>query len=301
MRLAELAAAEIGARLRGPGLRLAFAGMDINIWTDLPGVASQMAALYADHVPADTTGVDDFRIRLTFPDRLQRGLRHRTQAYIDGNAAFAPLPMRLAYLFVEATLNWCLGTYAAHQLVLHAAVVERAGAAIIMPGPSGSGKSTLAAALVARGWRLLSDELGIIRPEDGHLLAAPRPISLKNNATALIRRCAPDGYFSPVFSGTAKGELTFLRPPADSVRRGAETALPGYVIAPTFRPGTPVRLDPVGKAEAFRMLVDNALNYRTTLKVGFDTVVRLVETCQVFRLSYDRLEDAADTVERLCR
>jgi predicted ATPase len=30
---------------------------------------------------------------------------------------------------------------------------------VILPAPPGSGKSTLCAALVTRGWRLLSDEL----------------------------------------------------------------------------------------------------------------------------------------------
>ena len=48
-------------------------------------------------------------------------------------------------------------------LLVHAAVLERDGRAVVMPGPSGVGKSTLCAALVARGWRLLSDEVAMIR------------------------------------------------------------------------------------------------------------------------------------------
>ena len=69
---------------------------------------------------------------------------------------------------------------------MHAAVFERDSSAVVLPGPSGVGKSTLCAALVARGWRLLSDEVAMIRPQDGLLQPYPRPISLKNESIEMI-------------------------------------------------------------------------------------------------------------------
>ncbi|CAA7615400.1 HPr kinase [Candidatus Terasakiella magnetica] len=47
-------------------------------------------------------------------------------------------------------------------LPLHASCVEVDGRAIAFAGPSGVGKSTLAAALLAQGWRLLSDDVTVV-------------------------------------------------------------------------------------------------------------------------------------------
>ncbi|MEM1115074.1 MAG: hypothetical protein AAGJ11_01115 [Bacteroidota bacterium] len=48
------------------------------------------------------------------------------------------------------------------QLVLHGSCVARDGVAVGFVGESGWGKSTLAASLVARGWRLLTDDLLVV-------------------------------------------------------------------------------------------------------------------------------------------
>ena len=66
-----------------------------------------------------------------------------------------------------------------------------------MIGLPGSGKSTLAAGLVYRGgWRLLSDELALLSLGDGAVSALPKPISLKNESIAIMKRFAPGASFS---------------------------------------------------------------------------------------------------------
>ena len=79
--------------------------------------------------------------------------------------------------------------------MLHAAVVERNGSALFLPAMPGSGKSTLCAALTYRGWRLFSDEFGLIEPARGAVLPLPRAIPLKNRSIEVIRRFAPQGPF----------------------------------------------------------------------------------------------------------
>jgi len=63
-------------------------------------------------------------------------------------------------------------------LPLHASAVDIDGRALLVSGVSGAGKSTLAAALSARGYRLLSDDLCALEMQDGHdlkiLSAFPR-------------------------------------------------------------------------------------------------------------------------------
>jgi hypothetical protein len=62
---------------------------------------------------------------------------------------------------------------------LHAAVVVVEGRGIAFLGDSGYGKSTLAASFVRDGYRILTDDLLIIREVDGVLCALPGPPRIK--------------------------------------------------------------------------------------------------------------------------
>ena len=60
------------------------------------------------------------------------------------------------------------------ELVLRASAIDIGGASVAFLGPPGIGKSTLATALVQKGYRLVSDELCLIRTElDGRRLIEP--------------------------------------------------------------------------------------------------------------------------------
>lgn len=78
----------------------------------------------------------------------------------------------------EWGLNWVVAQNAHQFLVIHAAVVERHGRALIFPGAPGSGKSTLCAALLSRGWRLLSDEMALISRQNGEVTPFFRVLSV---------------------------------------------------------------------------------------------------------------------------
>jgi hypothetical protein len=72
------------------------------------------------------------------------------------------------------------------QIVLHASAVEVNGSAVLFCGPSGAGKSTLAAALVQRGYRLLTDDLcAITLPLAGAPIVHPDGRQLKLWAEAI--------------------------------------------------------------------------------------------------------------------
>lgn len=63
------------------------------------------------------------------------------------------------FALLQWGMNWCIAGHARHYLVLHAAVLERDGGAVVLPGDSGAGKSTLTAALMLAGRRLLLSHL----------------------------------------------------------------------------------------------------------------------------------------------
>ncbi len=72
------------------------------------------------------------------------------------------------------------------QIVLHASAVEVNGSAVLFCGPSGAGKSTLAAALVQRGYRLLTDDFcAITLPLGGTPIVHPDGRQLKLWAEAI--------------------------------------------------------------------------------------------------------------------
>jgi HprK-related kinase A len=202
---------------------------------------------------------------------------------------------------LEWGLNWCIAKRCHHLLMLHAAVVERNGRALILPAWPGHGKSTLCAALVHSGWRLFCDEFGLVRPEDGALLPLPRLIPLKNESIEVIRSFAPNAHIGPSFHGTRKGTIAHVRPPTESVERMHETARPGWFVFPRWVAGSPLRLEPMLKSEAFLMVATNAFNYEVLGQTSFELVGQMVNDCDCYSLIYSDLDEALKALDELTR
>ena len=147
-------------------------------------VAQEVLALYEGYPFESGTALSDFRIELK-PSALSRAwIQNHVQVYIDQQTPFKPLPRHLGLPMVESAINWCIGTRVARYLLIHGAVIEREDRAVVMPGVSGAGKSTLTAALVANGWRLLSDEVAISDPRNGLACidSSAQPASIRPSA-----------------------------------------------------------------------------------------------------------------------
>jgi HprK-related kinase A len=183
---------------------------------------------------------------------------------------------------------------------MHAAVLERDGGALLIPAPSGSGKSTLCAALACSRWRLFSDETAIFAA-DGALRPNPRPVSLKNRSIELIRRLYPEAHIGRVISGVPKGEVAYMRAPRAAVERAREPARPVMVVKPVFEEGAAATARPLSRTDAFRMLMENAVNFSAMLRHGFDVLTATVERCGLYELRYSELPAAIDAIERLHR
>jgi HprK-related kinase A len=201
--------------------------------------------------------------------------------------------------FTEWGLNWCICSYAHQFLMFHSGVVEKAGRAAILAGPPGSGKSTLCAALLARGWRLLSDELALLDPARARLLPIPRPVALKGASIGLIEELLPHLGIGRVFPHTEKGTLAHLRPPIDAVERQAEPALPAWVVFPRHAESVGTELAPMRKAGAFLRLEENCFNYNTLGRTAFDSIGQLIETTECYELTFAQAMEAAELVDRL--
>jgi HprK-related kinase A len=259
----------------------------------------QLADLYRFYPRPGPNALPDVTISLTSATRGIAPSRRAVRALADGHAPYPPVPARWVVPVIEATLNWFLWRHVARVLLLHAAVVERNGRALVLSGPSGVGKSTLCAALVARGWRLLTDEIAMVRPQDGRLDPHPRPVSLKDQAIGIAARLLPDAYITEPYGNAMKEQVAFMRPPRRSIELAAETAAPALVIFPRYTPGAGIALEPVDKARAFMRLIESSANYLTLLETGFETLANLVESCDHYDLVYESLEAAVAAIERL--
>lgn len=298
MTVGEWPVARLRAQLGRQGLRLRLGPLTIRILSEVPALVGPFRQLYADHPVLEDAPIEDCCIAIRHASWLRRWISPIVIGELDGRDAFLPLPARAAIIMLESCLNWAIIGSGPGCLMIHAAALERDGRAVILPAASGSGKSTLTAALVARGWRLLSDETAILRPADLGLVPLARPISLKNDSIAVARGLFDAEALSPTLHGMPKGDMAYLRPPAESVARVAETARPALVIRPRFIPGEPFAATRLGRIEAFRLLLDNAVNYPEMLRTGFDMVRALVERCPAHAVSYGALPPVLDFIER---
>jgi hypothetical protein len=270
----------------------------VRLGSNLPELPEVLRLLYADF-QCSGDEFADFHVGLNAPAGLRRWWRPKVQFFLDNRPPFEPLPRTSALPLLEWGINWCVSTRANQYLIIHAAVVERNGRAIVLPGQPGAGKSTLCAGLVCRGWRLLSDEFALVRPDDGRLVPMPRPISLKENSITLIQQLAPEAVMGPSSRDTWKGTVVHMRPPSESVSRAAELAHASWIVFPGFQAGEPVRLTSHPRSRTLVRLARNSFNWNLLGARGFAALSMIVEQSACYDLTHGDLNDALRVLEEL--
>lgn len=268
----------------------------VKLRTDVPGLAGLVRDFYGDTVPA---AIVDFNLRVEKVSGWRRWWRPQVIFINERTSIFEPYPAEQAFPLLEWGTNWCISMRAHKFLMLHAGVVERGGRALILPALPGSGKSTLSAALACRGWRFLTDEIGLVDHRDGRLAPLPRAIPLKNQSIGVIQAGFPEARLGPRFENTRKGTVAHMQPPAESLHRQQESAVPAWIVFPRFRAGQPTRVERVEQSAAFTRLSQNAFNYRHLGEAGFNALCRLILTCECWSLHYSDLEHAIATLDAL--
>lgn len=297
VRIRDLDRAALRARL-AEGLILRTGPFSNRIVSRCPEVLHGLERLYADfEVRAD--GFCDFHVRVDRVAGPRRYFRPQVVFRFDRTRPFKPLPADHAFASLEWGLNWCIAGHAHHYLMLHAAVLEKNGRAVILPGDPGAGKSTLTAALSLSGFRLLSDELTLIDRDDGLLVPLARPVNLKNAAIDVIRAFAADAVLGDPARDTHKGTVAHLKPSTESVRRMHDKARAALIVFPRWRAGAEARLTPHAKADAFMHAANHAFNYDLLGSLGFDLNAALVDACACYDFEYSRLPDAVRVFREL--
>ncbi len=298
MKVFEIPAHKFADELRRSGLIIRTGPFQLHIKTSIELLARAIHILYADFPVSNDLRFADFHVRVA-PPLLRRWYRQQVQFYSDDGSPFNPLPINHAHPMFEWCLNWSITTHANQFLIVHAAIIERQGFAAVLAAPPGFGKSTLTAGLIGKCWRLLSDELTLIRPDDGFCVPLVRPIGLKNNSIDLIRSFVPDSVIGPPALDTQKGTVAYLKPPKESVERMDELALPQWIIFPKFAAGKSASFTPCTKANALLNLADNAFNFNHHGTSGFECLASLIDRCDCYEFHYGNLEEAVAAFDAL--
>ena len=279
------------------GVQLGIGPFLVRVRSEHEGVGGYLERLY-EGFPMQDSPDAHFDVAIVRGSGLHRWFRPQANLVVNGARPYLPLPANLAGPLLEWGLNWCIGR--AHRwVVVHAAVVERAGRALILPAPPGSGKSTLCAALSYSGWRLLSDEFALLDPESGLVQPVTRPISLKEASIDIIHARYPHVVFGPEGRDIEGVRFSHAGPPADSVARARETAVPAWIITPRYVPGSPTILERVPKAQALVSLADQSFNYNYLGPKGYLCLADLVRRTECYRLEYSDLDDVLERLTQM--
>lgn len=265
------------------------------VGSDWRAPIAQLETLYAAY-PKPRGGVPDFTVRL-FAARPWRRIV-RPAVMIGGDYVLpeaAPLPLAQGLLAAEMGMNLQMALGQRHFLLLHAAVVERDGRALILTGVSGAGKSTLAALLSLRGWRLMGDEFALLDPATGLLHAFPRLVSLKNASIATVAAEVPAERLGPVLTGTPKGTIRHLVPDAAALAAMEAPAKPALILFPSF--GYEAATRDVAQSEVFVRLTQASTNYVALGERGFDALTELVQGVPARAIDYPDTDSAIALVE----
>lgn len=265
------------------------------VGSDWRAPVEQLETLYAGY-PAPRDGVPDFTVRLFARRPWRRFVRPAVT--IGGDFVLpeaAPLPLAQGLLAAEMGMNLQMALGQRRYLLLHAAVVERDGQALVMTGVSGAGKSTLAALLGGRGWRLMGDEFALLDPATGAIHAFPRLVSLKNASIATLAGEVPAERLGPVLEGTPKGTIRHLVPDAAAIAAMDVPARPALILFPSF--GFAPAARDVSPSETFVRLTQASTNYVSLGERGFGALTDLVRTVPARAIDYPDTGKAIAQVE----
>ncbi len=300
MKVSALSSAELNSALKLGGIFLHTSPFILHLRSDVPAVATGVQRLYADYNLDADKQFADFYVEISTPKSLRRWIRPQANFIFDGYSPFTPLSLEHSFPFFEWGVNWCIANNSHQYLVFHAAAVEKGGRVVIMPGVPGAGKSTLCAALVCRGWRLLTDELTLISLEDNTVMPVPRPIGLKNESIDVIKAFEPTAVFGESSPGTSKGTVAHMKAPTDSVARSKERAEPALVLFPKYIADAKTQLESESKSRAFMRLIEYSFNYNVLGAEAFHVMGKLMDACDCYDFSYSKLDEAVEVFDALC-
>ncbi|MFC4700124.1 HprK-related kinase A [Glaciecola siphonariae] len=277
-----------------------------SVSTDIPLVKDNARLIYGnacvDISQRSRDDYIDYHLSLEKNTGVRRFYKPQARFFCDGREPFKPLTHSQAFAMLEWGMNWTVAAHELQYVIVHSAVLEKNGKAILFPAPPGSGKSTLTAFLANNNWRLLSDEMALVIPQTSTVLPFVRPICLKNQSIDLCQNWFADATYSSVAKDTHKGDVIHMAANAHAQQNAAKPADIVGVVFPKYDVNTELDIYQLNMREAFMQLVFNAFNFTAIGQDSFETVTALIEKVKAFEICYSNLPevDAFLTEEIIC-
>ena len=202
------------------------------------------------------------------------------------NVRYHDLIPLLEWALTGAAVDWLGQT----SLLFHAGALARQGQGLLLPAISGSGKTTLTTALVAEGFHLCSDEIGLIDPAADRLLPFPKRLCVKEGAYAVL-----DARYPGLFAGASyqrRGtEMAWYVDPGD--KAWADVPVPvRFVVFPRYLPGSCTRIAPIARSAALALLLEQSFSARRLGCEGIARAVAVLRDAECYALTVGDLAAA---------
>lgn len=299
MKISDISLADLTSQLARGELRLHLFPFSVQLKSDIADLANDIALMYADFPVCEPDDFIDFHVEVMRERGFRRWIKPMARFFFDGRPSFIPLPVDQAFAMLEWGLNWCVAAHSHQYLIIHAAVIERNGQAVLLPAPPGSGKSTLCAGLVQRGWRLMSDELALYDIESGLVYGMARPVNLKNASIEVIKQFSPEAVFTRLMPNTTKGTVALMRPDSLAAAQVCVPAQPRWIVLPRYQKNAEAVLEPHSQAHTFLLMAEQSFNYELHGQQGFTSIGNLIDQCGCLQFTYSRLDDAVAVFDKL--
>ncbi|MXS84751.1 HprK-related kinase A [Nitrosomonas sp. HPC101] len=299
MNVGQLSQETFRTLLTTSGLRVKTGPFNLSIQTRFPRLIDQLHQMYAHYALVNEAEIVEFHVRVTSMRSIRRPLTRLIQFEVDGRSPFPPVPAEQALATLEWGINLAIAMRINHLLLFHSAAVERNGHVLLLPAWPGSGKTTLCTALIHRGYRLFSDEFGLMDPQSSEFFPLPRLMPLKNQSIQVIRDYFPEAVLGPEIPGTLKGTVAHMRPSQESIERSDESAKARWIVFPKWSAGANLSLESLPQSEAFLLLASNAFNYEVLGETAFGAVTSLVRNCECRKLVYSDFDNALKALDAL--
>ena len=230
--------------------------------------------------------------------RSWRTLRTYYHISVDGEERFAVLSPVAVLPHVEWAINTAVMRTLPRFYQIHAGVVSRDGAGLILPGQPQSGKSTLVAGLVQRGFKYLSDEFALIDPDTLKLAPYPKAICIKQGSFEAVQRAGVSFAFDRLFSKGEKGKVRFVDPcriRPDVVSGPVPVRL---IIFPKYVGLQQPKLERISGARAVFELAQTSFAYHRFRGQAINLLADVVEGASCYRLQTGDLDASCEIIEK---